>query len=98
MRGRSPFWSARSDIEVPTLASLSEIETSSRLRTEKDWLHLSIPMIYRADGFMPALTPLGFVLVEGPSSDGSFQAYEGFRRCKETIPQASAAQPEAQAP
>ena len=49
-------------IEVPTLETLSEIETSSRLRTEKDWLYLSIPMIYRADGFMPALTPLGFVL------------------------------------
>jgi magnesium transporter len=48
--------------EVPTLASLSEIEASSRLRTEKDWLHLSIPMIYRAEGFMPALTPLGFIL------------------------------------
>ena len=49
-------------IEVPTLETLSEIETSSRLRSEKDWLYLSIPMIHRADGFMPALTPLGFVL------------------------------------
>jgi magnesium transporter len=34
-------------IEVPTLETLSEIETSSRLRSEKDWLHLSIPMVYR---------------------------------------------------
>lgn len=49
-------------IEVPTLETLSEIETSSRLRSEKDWLYLSIPMIHWADGFMPALTPLGFVL------------------------------------
>jgi magnesium transporter len=49
-------------IEVPALETLSEIETSSRLRSEKDWLYLSIPMIHRADGFMPALTPLGFVL------------------------------------
>jgi magnesium transporter len=49
-------------IDVPTLETLSEIETSSRLRSEKDWLYLSIPMIHRADGFMPALTPLGFVL------------------------------------
>ena len=49
-------------IEVPTLRSLSEIETSRRLRNEKDWLHLSIPMIYQTEGFMPALTPLGFVL------------------------------------
>ncbi|MCI0420730.1 MAG: magnesium transporter CorA, partial [Acidobacteria bacterium] len=49
-------------IDVPTLETLSEIETSSRLRSEKDWLHLNIPMIHRKDGFMPALTPLGFVL------------------------------------
>ncbi len=49
-------------IEVPTLRSLSEIETSRRLRNEKDWLHLNIPMIYQTEGFMPALTPLGFVL------------------------------------
>jgi magnesium transporter len=49
-------------IEVPTLETLSEIETSSRLRSENDWLYLSIPMIHWADGFMPALTPLGFVL------------------------------------
>jgi magnesium transporter len=48
--------------KVPTLETLSEIETSSRLRSEKDWLHLSIPMIHRKDGFMPALTPLGFIL------------------------------------
>jgi len=49
-------------IEVPAFETLSEIETSSRLRSEKDWLYLSIPMIHLADGFMPALTPLGFVL------------------------------------
>jgi len=46
-------------IKVPTLETLSGIETSSRLRSEKDWLYLSIPMIHREDGFMPALTPLG---------------------------------------
>jgi magnesium transporter len=44
-------------IEVPTLASLSEIETSRRLRSEKDWLYISIPMIYRPEGFIPGLTP-----------------------------------------
>ncbi|MGH6937344.1 MAG: magnesium transporter CorA family protein [Methylocella sp.] len=48
--------------EVPTLEALSEIESSSRLRNEKDWLHLSLPMIHRKDGFMPSLTPLGFIL------------------------------------
>ena len=47
-------------IDVSTLETLSEIATSSRLRSAKDWLYLSIPMIQRADGFMPAPTPLGF--------------------------------------
>ena len=57
-------------IEVPTLETLSEIETSSRLRSDKDWLHLSIPMIHRKDGFMPAVTPLGFVLSRLNVTDG----------------------------
>lgn len=49
-------------IEVPTLESLSEIETSSRLRSDKDWLHLSVPMVHRKDGVIPIITPLGFSL------------------------------------
>ncbi len=49
-------------IEVPTLQTLSGIESSSRLRKEKDWLHLSVPVVYRQEGFLPALTPLGFAV------------------------------------
>ena len=54
-------------IEVPTLETLSEIETSSRLRSEKDWLYLSIPMIHRSDGFMPALTPVSYTHLTLPT-------------------------------
>ena len=49
-------------LELPTLEELSQIESSSRLRSEKDWLRLSLPVIYQTDGFLPALTPLGIVL------------------------------------
>jgi magnesium transporter len=49
-------------IELPTLEELSQIERSSRLRSEKDWLRLSLPVIYHTDGFLPTLTPLGIVL------------------------------------
>jgi magnesium transporter len=49
-------------IAVPTLQTLSGIESSSRLRKEKDWLHLSVPVVYRQEGFLPALTPLGFAM------------------------------------
>jgi magnesium transporter len=49
-------------IELPTLEELSQIERSSRLRSERDWLRLSLPVIYQIDGFLPALTPLGIAL------------------------------------
>ncbi len=49
-------------ISVPTLDILSEIETSSRLRSDRGWLHLSIPVIHRKEGGVPALTPLGLSL------------------------------------
>jgi magnesium transporter len=72
-------------IEVPTLETLSEIETSSRLRSEKDWLYLSIPMIHRADGFMPALTPLGFVLSKDVLLTVRFKPMKAFDEVLETI-------------
>ncbi len=49
-------------VEVPTLADLSEIESSSRLYKDKDHLYLSIPAHYRTVGEVPRTTPLGFVL------------------------------------
>ena len=48
-------------LHVPTREELSEIETSSRLRTDKGVLYLSMPAVYRQDG-QPVTTPLGFVL------------------------------------
>lgn len=50
------------EIELPTLEELSQIENSSRLRSEKGSLRLSLPVIYQTNGFLPALTPLGIVL------------------------------------
>ncbi|HMF06999.1 MAG TPA: magnesium transporter CorA family protein [Methylocella sp.] len=49
-------------IQVPTLQTLSEIESSSKFRKEEDWLYLSVPVIYEKEGFLPALTPLGFAM------------------------------------
>ncbi|MGH6834055.1 MAG: magnesium transporter CorA family protein [Methylocella sp.] len=72
-------------IEVPTLETLSEIETSSRLRSEKDWLYLSIPMIYRKDGFMPALTPLGFVVSKDLLLTIRFKPLKAFDNCKDNL-------------
>jgi magnesium transporter len=72
-------------IDVPALETLSEIETSSRLRSEQDWLYLSIPMIHRKDGFMPALTPLGFVLSKDVLLIVRFKHMKAFDDVLETI-------------
>src|SRR5216683_592404 len=47
---------------LPSFADLSEIETSSRLRTQNGMLYLSSPLVYRANADDPRTTPVGFVL------------------------------------
>ena len=49
-------------LEVPSIDALSEIESSSRLRTRDGVLYLSAPLIYSADSDQPTTTPVGFVL------------------------------------
>src|SRR5262249_52710650 len=49
-------------LRVPTLAELSEIERSSRLRSEGAVFYLSTPVVYRSGGEAPHSGPLGFVL------------------------------------
>jgi magnesium transporter len=49
-------------LQVPGIADLSEIESSSRLRTRNGAIYLSAPLIYRADTDQPSTTPVGFVL------------------------------------
>jgi magnesium transporter len=49
-------------LDVPSIGDLSEIESSSRLRTQNGAIYLSAPLIYRADSDQPLATPVGFVL------------------------------------
>ena len=49
-------------LHVPGKDELSEIESSSRLRSHDGALYLSAPLIYRADSDLPLSTPVGFVL------------------------------------
>ncbi len=71
---------------MQTLEELSEIETSSRLRNEKDWLHLSIPMVYRQEGFLPALTPLGFAMSKDMLLTVRFKHLKPFDALLDNIP------------
>jgi magnesium transporter len=49
-------------LRVPSFEDLSEIETSSRVRTENGTLYLSAPLVYRATADDPRTTPVGYVL------------------------------------
>src|ERR1700732_5215034 len=49
-------------LHVPSKDELSEIESSSRLRSRDGSLYLSTPLIYRAQSDLPLSTPVGFVL------------------------------------
>ncbi len=51
-------------VKVPTLDSLSAIETSSRLFRDKEFLYMSMPMIVRATSGVAQTSPLGFVLTK----------------------------------
>ena len=51
-------------LKVPTLESLSAIETSSRLYRDKDFLYMSMPMLIRATSGVAQTSPLGFVLTK----------------------------------
>jgi magnesium transporter len=64
-------------LHVPTRDELSEIESSSRLRTEKGAFYLSMPMIFRRDGH-PVTTPLGFVLTQQRMITVRFERFAAF--------------------
>src|SRR5829696_6688020 len=49
-------------LRVPTFEDLSEIETSSRVRTEDGVLYLSAPLVHRSNAEDPQTTPVGYVL------------------------------------
>jgi magnesium transporter len=49
-------------LKLPSFEDLSEIESSSRLRSVEDALYLSAPLVYRTAGDDPQTTPVGFIL------------------------------------
>src|SRR3954451_23681904 len=51
-------------LDMPSLAELSEIESSSRLRAEDGVLYLSAPLLHHADSDTPKSAPVGFVLCQ----------------------------------
>jgi magnesium transporter len=55
---------SRTGLRIPSKADLSEIEASSRLRTEHGTIYLSMPIVAHSNTPDPALSPAGFILSE----------------------------------
>ena len=53
---------ALTTLELPTVESLSEIETSSRLHTDDGAIFMSAPLVSKSATSTPEVTPVGFVL------------------------------------
>jgi magnesium transporter len=49
-------------LTLPTLAELSEVESSSRLRSEGEAIYLSLPVCYRTPAGDARTTPLGLII------------------------------------
>ena len=56
------FVARTTGLDVPTIDELSEIESSSRLRHQNGAIHLSAPLVYRAESNQPLTMPVGFLL------------------------------------
>ena len=56
------FAESRANIRVPSVDSLSEIESSSRLSVDHDVIYLSIPTVAQGDTVEAYLSPTGFIL------------------------------------
>ena len=54
----------RVGIQIPSVAALSEIETSSRLVVDWEVMHLSTPVVAQADSADAFLSPVGFVVTK----------------------------------
>ena len=65
-------------LDVPSIGDLSEIESSSRLRTQNGAIYLSAPLIYRADSDQPLATPVGFVLTRDRLITARFEELSSF--------------------
>jgi magnesium transporter len=86
------FVTRTTGLRVPGEAELSEIESSSRLKTENGALTLSMPAVFRLDG-RPVTTPLGFVLASDRLITVRFHALAAFQTFKSEIAGPSSVHP-----
>ncbi len=73
-------------LRLPTLAEISEIESSSRLRTQDGALYLSAPLVQRATAEDPKTTPVGFVLAPDRLVTIRFEPLTAFTTFAKAVP------------
>ena len=80
---------------VPTLAQLSEVEISSRLRRERGALYLSLPLVFRDADRRPRITPVGFLLNKDRLVTVRFEQLKAFDICRTRIGEGDICHPSA---
>src|SRR5262249_55565811 len=58
------FVEPRSNIKIPSIEALSEIESSSRLTVDHDAVYLSVPVVAQGDTADAYLSPVGLILTQ----------------------------------
>jgi magnesium transporter len=58
------FVQSRTGVRIPSIETLSEIESSSRLILERGTIYLSTPVVAQADSVEAFLSPLGLILTQ----------------------------------
>jgi magnesium transporter len=66
------------NVGVPSRADLDEIESSSRVYTERQALYLSIPIVFQVESGDMILTPIGFILTRSHLVTIRFEALKSF--------------------
>jgi magnesium transporter len=58
------FVETRTNVRIPSVESLSEIESSSRLSVDHETIYLSVPAVVQGDSADAYLSPVGFILTQ----------------------------------
>jgi magnesium transporter len=80
-------------IEVPTLAQLSEVESTSRLRNIGEVLYLSLPVVYRDAADQGHSTPIGLILSRDRLVTVRFEELKSFDAFRDRVNRGELARP-----
>ena len=84
---------SRTGLDLPTLAQLSEVEASSRLRRQGTALYLSLPLVFRDENGRAKITPVGFVLSRDHLVTIRFETLKAFATCQARVERDAIDQP-----